>query len=200
MSLLSKIKAIYIKYKFIFKDNINRSSYLYQKVFRSIYGYQQNVTKKDNKPYLYIRKGILTDIPHYKPGRNAVVIPVGYENKIIDYFNTGINPAHNWKSKGEWEVKYTVDQIDLESSNVVKILEDFIYNYKIINLNNKEVSLFTEVNNIVENNASDKNYLNTLIKIIETITNFEWFKESKEGSEKLTLFYSNYLKIKQKLQ
>lgn len=200
MSLLSKIKAKYIKYKFIFKDNINRSSYLYQKVFRSIYGYQQNVTKKDNKPYLYIRKGILTDIPHYKPGRNSVVIPVGYEDKIIDYFNTGINPAHNWKSKGDWEVKYTVDQIDLESSNVVKILEDFIYNYKIINLNNKEVSLFTEVNNIVENNVSDKNYLNTLIKIIETIVNFEWFKESKDRSEKLTLFYSNYLKVKQKLQ
>ncbi len=200
MSLLTKIKSSYIKYKFIFKDNINRSSYLYQKVFRSIYGYQQNVTKKGNKPYLYIRKGILTDIPHYKPGRNAVVVPKGYEQKLIEYFTTGINPAHNWKTKGDWEVKYTVDEIELDINNIIKILEDFIYNYKIINLNNKEISLFLELNYLVENNIMDKNYLTNIIKISDNIINFEWFKETKEQSEKLTSFYSNYQKIKQKLQ
>jgi hypothetical protein len=200
VSLLTKIKSSYIKYKFIFKDNINRSSYLYQKVFRSIYGYQQNVTKKGNKPYLYIRKGILTDIPHYKPGRNAVVVPKGYEQKLIEYFTTGINPAHNWKTKGDWEVKYTVDEIELDINNIIKILEDFIYNYKIINLNNKEISLFLELNYLVENNIMDKNYLTNIIKISDNIINFEWFKETKEQSEKLTSFYSNYQKIKQKLQ
>ncbi len=199
MSLLSKIKSIYIKYKFIFKDDINRSSYLYQKVFRSIYGYQQNVTKKNNKPYLYIRKGILTDIPHYKPGRNAVIIPKGYENKIIDYFSTGINPAHNWKSKGEWDVKYTVDEIDLDSSNIIKIMEDYIYNYKIINLNNKETNIYDELKYITENNIYDKTHLANISKIVENIINFEWFKEVKEESEKLIKFYNNYLEIKNKI-
>ena len=200
MSLLTKIKSSYIKYKFIFKDDINRSSYLYQKVFRSIYGYQQNVTKKDNKPYLYIRKGILTDIPHYKPGRNTVVIPKGYESKLADYFNTGINPAHNWKTKGDWEIKYTIDEIELDINNIIKIIEDFIYNYKIISLNNKEVSLFVELNNLIESNITDKNYLSNILKISDNIINFEWFKESKNLSEKLTSFYSNYQKLKQKLQ
>jgi hypothetical protein len=199
VSLLSKIKSIYIKYKFIFKDDINRSSYLYQKVFRSIYGYQQNVTKKNNKPYLYIRKGILTDIPHYKPGRNAVIIPKGYENKIIDYFSTGINPAHNWKSKGEWDVKYTVDEIDLDSSNIIKIMEDYIYNYKIINLNNKETNIYDELKYITENNIYDKTHLANISKIVENIINFEWFKEVKEESEKLIKFYNNYLEIKNKI-
>ncbi len=199
MSLLSKIKSIYIKYKFMFKDDINRSSYLYQKVFRSIYGYQQNVTKKNNKPYLYIRKGILTDIPHYKPGRNAVIIPKGYENKIIDYFSTGINPAHNWKSKGDWDVKYTVDEIDLDSSNIIKIMEDYIYNYKIINLNNKETNIYDELKYITENNIYDKNHLTNISKIVENIINFEWFKEVKEESEKLIKFYNNYLEIKNKI-
>ncbi|MDD4049476.1 MAG: hypothetical protein PHX47_00535 [Candidatus ainarchaeum sp.] len=196
---MSKIKSIYIKYKFIFKDDINRSSYLYQKVFRSIYGYQQNVTKKNNKPYLYIRKGILTDIPHYKPGRNAVIIPKGYENKIIDYFSTGINPAHNWKSKGEWDVKYTVDEIDLDSSNIIKIMEDYIYNYKIINLNNKETNIYDELKYITENNIYDKTHLANISKIVENIINFEWFKEVKEESEKLIKFYNNYLEIKNKI-
>ncbi|NCP98376.1 hypothetical protein GW796_05295 [archaeon] len=196
---MSKIKSIYIKYKFMFKDDINRSSYLYQKVFRSIYGYQQNVTKKNNKPYLYIRKGILTDIPHYKPGRNAVIIPKGYENKIIDYFSTGINPAHNWKSKGDWDVKYTVDEIDLDSSNIIKIMEDYIYNYKIINLNNKETNIYDELKYITENNIYDKNHLTNISKIVENIINFEWFKEVKEESEKLIKFYNNYLEIKNKI-
>lgn len=199
MSLLNKVKSVYIKYKFFFKDNINRSSYLYQKVFRSIYGYQQNVTKKNNKPYLYIRKGILTDIPHYKPGRNSVVVPKGYENKIIEYFATGLNPAHNWKEKGDWEVKYTVEEIEIDENNVIKILEDFIHNYKIININNKETNLYLEVENIIENNINDKNYLNNIIKIIENIINFEWFKEVKDSSIKLNSFYSNYQKIKQKV-
>ena len=183
----------------MFKDDINRSSYLYQKVFRSIYGYQQNVTKKNNKPYLYIRKGILTDIPHYKPGRNAVIIPKGYENKIIDYFSTGINPAHNWKSKGDWDVKYTVDEIDLDSSNIIKIMEDYIYNYKIINLNNKETNIYDELKYITENNIYDKNHLTNISKIVENIINFEWFKEVKEESEKLIKLFNNYLEIKNKI-
>lgn len=197
---MTKIKAVYLKYKFIFKDDINRSSYLYQKVFRSIYGYQQNVTKKNNKSYLYIRKGILTDIPHYKPGRNSVMIPKGYEDKIIDYFNTGINPAHNWKSKEDWQVKYTIDEVDVDINNLVKICEEFIFNYKIININNKEVNLYNEIDYMIENNFTDKNYLSNLLKIIEKIISFQWFKETKDLSEKLTHFYSNYQKLKLKIQ
>jgi hypothetical protein len=196
---LNKIKCSFIKYKFIFKNNINRSSYLYQKVFRSIYGYQQNVTKKNNKPYLYIRKGILTDIPHYKPGRNAIILPKGQEDKLINYFTTGINPTHNWKNKGDWEVKYTINEVDLDRVNIIKIIEEFIHNYKVINLNNKESNLFTEINYILDNNITDKNYLNLIIKYSENIINFYWFKEVREESEKLNTFYSNYQKIKQKL-
>lgn len=199
MSVLKKIKSNYIKYKFIFKDNINRTSYLYQKVFRSIYGYQQNVSKKNNKPYFYIRKGILTDIPHYKPGRNSIILPLGYETNLINYFNTGINPTHNWKDKGDWRVEYTLNEVEVDVNNIIKILEDFIDKYKLINFNNKEVNLVSEIQFIVENNFNDKNYINLIYKISDKIVSCEWFKECKDLSEKLTLFYNNFEKIKSKI-
>lgn len=198
MYLLLKLSCVLIEYKFIFNKDIKHSSYLYQKVFRSICGYQQNVTKKGLKPYIYYRKGLLSNIPHKKYARNNIILPKGCEKAIIDYFETGVNPTHNWREKGNWNVDYKVKEIDIDVSEIIKILEIFLLDYKIINVKNKQVSLLNEIsevkNNLINNKnyINNKDYINNILQIMKNLINNEWFEKSKDQSALLTNFYNDY--------
>ncbi len=199
MSYLEKILCKYLKYKFIFEDNIKHSSYLYQKVFRSIYGYHQNVTKKNNKVYIYFRKGVISDIPYIRPGKNSIILPVGQEQKLIDFFETGINPTHKWKDKGNWKVNTEINNIEIDAKSITLSLEKYINNIDIISNDNTIININTSLNSILKDNNINIKYTSYLLQKINEIINLEWFLKSKKYSVELSNFYNNYLLLKQKI-
>jgi len=199
VSYLEKILCKYLKYKFIFEDNIKHSSYLYQKVFRSIYGYHQNVTKKNNKVYIYFRKGVISDIPYIRPGKNSIILPVGQEQKLIDFFETGINPTHKWKDKGNWKVNTEINNIEIDAKSITLSLEKYINNIDIISNDNTIININTSLNSILKDNNINIKYTSYLLQKINEIINLEWFLKSKKYSVELSNFYNNYLLLKQKI-
>lgn len=102
--------AVLIEYKMHFPKNTKMTSYLYQSVFRELYGYTQNVTKPGKLTYRYFKKGILSGVPYYKPYKNAVIVGADQEQKVIDYLETGISTiAH--KEQLKWTAEYNVEHI-----------------------------------------------------------------------------------------
>jgi hypothetical protein len=198
---MDKIISNYIKYKFLFKDDIKHSSYLYQKVFRSIYGYTQNVTKKDKKTYLYHREGTLENTPYIRPGKNSIIVPINTEHNIINFFNTGKSTTHNFKEKGEWSIDYTIDKIEINDTDIIKAVENFIDNLNIVSIDGNKQKLSEELNKLIANSeylskykkANKDNLLNKLKKIQE----IDWINKVKEKSEKVNSFYNNINKIKE---
>ncbi|MFA7709323.1 MAG: hypothetical protein WCX82_04270, partial [archaeon] len=152
---MGKIISNYIKYKFIFNNNINHSAYLYQKVFRSIYGYTQNVTKKDKKTYLYHREGVLENIPYIKSGKNSIVIPIDTEHSIINFFNTGKSPIHNFREKGEWTIDYTIEKVEIDDTDIIRNIDSYIDSLVIISLDGNNKKLLDELNKLI----TDSEYL-----------------------------------------
>jgi hypothetical protein len=199
VSILEKILCKYVKYKFIFNNDIKHSSYLYQKVFRSIYGYHQNVTKKDKKVYTYFRKGVVSDIPYIRPGKNSIIIPIGKEQKLIDFFETGINPTHRWKDKGDWKVNCEINNIEIDLKSIVLSLEEYIDNIYMISNNNTNIKINDNLINILKEQNININENKYLLEKIESIINLEWFLKSKKYSTILSNFYNNYLLLKQKI-
>jgi len=190
---LDKINVVFIKYKFIFNKDIKHTSYTYQKVFRDIYGYNQNVTKNNNKVYKYYRRGIINNIPFIKPGKNSIILPIGFEEQLIKYFDSIKNISD------KYILTYSVDKIDINKESVIESFEKFINEYKILNLDNKNILLINELNNIINNNINNKNYLLYIIKQCEYIINLSWFNDIKDQSELITNFYKNYNIIKNKI-
>lgn len=195
---MTKIRSILLKYKFSFIENTKHSSYLYQKVFRSIYGYTQNVTKRNNKVYSYFRNGILSNIPYIKTSKNSVILPLGCDIELIEYFETGKNPTHNWRSKGEWKVEYTKDFIDIDIETITKAIEDLLDKYKVINDENKEVKLADEIKLILLKENLNQTYVSSIYNTMKKIIDLNWFNETHKQSTELSKFYENYNKLKVK--
>ncbi len=89
-----------------------RSSYVYQRFFRAIYGYTQVVSKSNGKRYVYHRPGVLTNIPYVKAGKNAVILPPSGTKPLLDFLKTGKNPAHQFSQLGApWSelVRYSME-------------------------------------------------------------------------------------------
>jgi len=193
---LNKIRSVLLKYKFSFIENTKHSSYLYQKVFRSIYGYTQNVTKNNNKVYSYSRNGILSNIPYIKTSKNAVILPLGSEYELIEYFDTGKNPTHNWKTKGDWKVEYTKDFIDVDLDSVTKAIDDLLNHYKIINNENKQVKLIDEIKLILLKDNLSPTYISYIYNTMKKIIDLNWFSETNKQPQIISDFYDNYNKFK----
>src|SRR3989344_3839606 len=117
-------KGHFIKYNFIIPETTKHSSYTYQKLFRALYGYTQNVTKSNGKTYKYHRKGILSDIPYIRPGKNCVIIPPKSFAPLETFFKTGKNPTHYWKTKGNWKAVFYFEEKDLEENSVITALKE----------------------------------------------------------------------------
>jgi len=192
---MGELQSLCIKYKFTFDGEIKFTSYNYQKIFRSIYGYQQNVTKKSRKVYVYIRPGVLSRIPHIRCGRGSVILPLCCENELINYFNTGNNPTHNWKLKHFWKINYKIDTISIDKNSAITAILDLV-NKKTIVSDNKFQSVFEVLESLASNiNVDTLKRENINITLAKNIINTNWFQEVYINSEELNSFYRNYQKI-----
>ncbi len=79
--------------------------------FRELYGYRQ-VVKRGKKRYVYLRKGILDEVPHLKIDNSVFLIPEDSLNKILNYFK-------KWEKK----VRYRLIRVLLEEKKLLKELE-----------------------------------------------------------------------------
>ncbi len=122
-------KGFFVQYKFILPETIKHSHYTYQKLFRAIYGYTQKVCKSNGKSYSYHRKGLLSDTPFIKHGKNCVIIPQDAFPELKNFFQTGKNPTHQWRTKGDWKAVYYLNEKDLTEEQITKAVEDYIDRY-----------------------------------------------------------------------
>ena len=89
-----------------------KSSYVYQRFYRALYGYTQVVSKASGKRYTYHRDGVLTRHPFIKDSRNSVIIPDSALQPLLNFLKTGQNPAHRFSNISNWTdlVKYSVQE------------------------------------------------------------------------------------------
>lgn len=192
------VKGYFVQYKFILPENIKHSSYTYQKLFRALYGYTQAVFKSNGKNYRYHRRGVLSDIPYIRPGKNCVITPAAAFSKMLDFFKTGKNPAHVWKWKGDWKAVYYMNEKDVDEKAALEALEGLVERSFVLSTAQGHERLFDEINVLLkkEPSAADKNYASLLAKESDKIVGNEWFKQLYSKSEKLARFYSAYKKLK----
>ena len=188
------VRSYFVQYRFILPDTVKHSSYTYQKLFRAIYGYTQAVYKSNGKTYHYHRPGVLSNYPYLRPGKNCVIVPPSAFQSLQEFFKTGHNPAHNWTVKGDWKCTYFLNEKDLNETEIVKALEDFLAR-KYIEGSEGLVKLSSELTRAVSNPV-DGNYKTILINEAQKIANSEWFKEVHNQSKELTEFYTNFKALK----
>jgi len=192
------LKGYFIQYKFIIPDSVKHSSYTYQKLFRALYGYTQVVNKSNGKSYKYHRKGILSDYPYIRPGKNCVIIPQGAFQKLIEFFKTGKNPTHRWRGKGEWKAVYYMDEKDIGFEKIIHALEDLVDRTFVLTTGHEHEKLISEIEALVRKGREgiDLGYKDLLLAESSKITELDWFKESAKKSEKLNNFYELIQQLK----
>lgn len=178
------VRGYFIQYKFILPENTKHSSYEYQKLFRAIYGYTQNVNKGTGKQYKYFRDGILSNFPYVRTGKNCVIIPQSAFQKLTSFFKTGINPTHNWKVKGNWKAVYYMDEKDVNSNLVVESVLHLIERTKL----SSKKSIFDDLTYLTSLENPDKNYIKKILITSEKIVADDWFKTALQTSEKVKKF------------
>ena len=197
---MSSLKGYFVQYKFILPKEIKHSSYTYQKLFRAIYGYTQNVSKGGGKVYKYCRKGVLSEVPFLRPGKNSVIIPTSAFNQLITFLKTGKNPTHYWKSKGDWKAVYYMDEKQVSESDVVSALEALLSRLHLPG-DSGDLKLVDQVEYLLEN--SDKQGAKALIEATltgaEPLVSSEWFASYYKQSDMLSSFFEKYKKLKQLL-
>ncbi|MFH0969872.1 MAG: hypothetical protein V1776_00190 [Candidatus Diapherotrites archaeon] len=186
------VKAYYIQYKFILPEAIKHSTYTYQKLFRAIYGYTQNVTKSNGKVYHYHRKGVFSDVPYIRPGKNAIIIHPSSFPKFKQFCATGQNPSHNWRSKGDWKAVYYMDEKEIDDTKVVRALEDLL-DRTYISPNEKTPQPITEglstiLDKIKLNETIEEREKQHVLNESQSVLSNEWFRSHYTHSQKLTDF------------
>lgn len=180
------VNGYFIQYKFILPETVSHSSYSYQKLFRALYGYTQAVYKSNGKNYKYLRKGVLSDYPYVRAGKNCVVIsPDAFQN-LISFFKTGKNPAHNWTSKGNWKAVYYMDEKDIPEQKAAKALEDLIDRTHVGKGAN--VRLLTSELKRAGSGTLKNEYESLLLSTAKDILKHPWFAKSCEFSARLKEF------------
>ena len=197
---MSFLKGYFVQYKFILPKEIRHSSYTYQKLFRAIYGYTQNVSKGGGKSYKYYRKGVLSNIPYIRPGKNSVIIPPSAFNQLSTFLKTGKNPTHHWKEKGDWKAVYYMDEKQVSEAEVISALESLLSRLYLLS-GEGEVKVVDHVNYLLENSKAHDGaaLVAATVKSAEPLINSEWFGSYYKQSEKLSSFFDNYKKLKQML-
>jgi len=191
------LKGYFIQYKFIIPETTKHSSYTYQKLFRALYGYTQNVTKANGKTYHYYRKGILSNIPYLRPGKNCVIIPPKSFSLLDSFFKTGKNPSHYWRVKGDWKAVFYLDEKNLEESQVIFALNELIQRtFEKHNIDLPIFNLSTIAKKINTNETVPPEMVALTLNEAEKIVSTPWFKEVYQKDEKLKKFYLDYISIK----
>ena len=188
------VKAYFVQYKFILPDTVKHSSYTYQKLFRAIYGYTQAVYKGSGKNYRYHRKGVLSNYPYLRPGKNCVIIPPIAFQPLQDFFKTGFNPTHIWEEKGEWKCTYFLNEKDLIEKDAAKAIENLLSR---IFIDSKEgpIKLSSELMRVLSKDT-DFRYKEVVLKECQKVVDGPWFREVYTLSEELNTFYNNYRSLK----
>tara|TARA_Y100000310_G_scaffold334097_1_gene413037 strand:+ start:12081 stop:12665 length:585 start_codon:yes stop_codon:yes gene_type:complete len=190
------VRGYFIQYKFIIPEEIKHSSYTYQKLFRALYGYTQAVFKSNGKVYHYHRKGILSDVPYIRPGKNCVIIPPGLFQKLIDFFKTGRNPTHHWKGKGDWKAVYYMNEKDVDEKKVIEALVELLSRTHVEG-REKSLSLFEALKQTSTQQSTGKNEANSMVlSLAQPVVESEWFKNVYSLSEDLKEFYTQYRALK----
>jgi hypothetical protein len=190
------IKGYFVQYKFIFPENTNYSSYNYQKIFRALYGYTQNVTKNNGKTYKYYKTGVLGTNPFIKQGKNAVIIPPKALSSLTTFFNSGQNPAHKWTKKGDWKAVYYMTEKEYEPEELIKPVEESIKNCFVLTQNKEPISLYDALLLCANKKDIDVMYKKYVLEEANKLTNNSWYEATHKNSSFLRNFNSLYLSLK----
>ena len=190
------LKGYFIQYKFKLPPSIRHSSYTYQKLFRALYGYTQDVCKSNGKTYKYHRRGVLSDTPYLRPGKNCVVISPDVFQKLIEFFKTGKNPAHKWNVKGEWNAVYYMNEKDVDEGLVISSLENLLSRKYISTPSGDTTKLFNEMENKAGKQNLDRAYKELLLQEAQPIIDNTWFKGVYQKSPTLKKFHTLYKALK----
>lgn len=186
------MKAYFIQYKFILPENVSHSSYTYQKLFRGLYGYTQNVSKSNGKSYKYHRRGILSSVPYLRPGKNCVIIPNGMLSPLLDFFKTGKNPSHKWIGKGDWKAVYYMNEKDISPDEVIPAFENVLDRWFVMSNSKEHQKLDSELSALLSTAKAgqkiDPNYKSFVLGEAQKITGHEWFSACAPRSAKLKRF------------
>ncbi len=191
------LKGYFIQYKFILPEEIKHSSYTYQKLFRALYGYTQNVTKSNGKTYHYHRKGILSDVPYVRPGKNCVIIPPKSFNALDTFFKTGKNPAHYWRVKGNWKAVFYLDEKSLEETQVAEAIKEQIsrtFRGGFEDVPIPDITMLAEKTKTGGTFSPEK--LKLALNEAEKIISNSWFKDVYQSDKDLKKFYDSYKALK----
>ncbi len=187
-------KGYFIQYKFILPENTRHSSYSYQKLFSALYGYTQNVSKSNGKTYTYHRPGVLSGVPHIRPGKNCVIVPKESFQSLLSFFKTGSNPTHKWKSKGDWKAVYYMDEKELNDEEIVKALNEFVDNFYVPSPEGVHSKIADELSILSDakkaNSNYDQSHAKSVLEEAQKILLHPWFSEHKNKSQKLIDFAS----------
>jgi len=186
------LEGYFIQYKFVVPDSMKLSSYTYQKIFRAIYGYTQNVKKSNGKRYHYYRHGLLTDVPYIRPGKNCVIIPKEILSKVVEFFKTGKNPTHKWITKGEWKAVYYIDDKKIEESLAAKAFEALINR---LSFSEDHIPLINAIKGEVDISKNKEE----LLHLCRKVTQWNWYQFCYQYSEILKKFHSFYSQLKSSL-
>lgn len=186
------LNGYFIQYKFILPSSTKHSSYSYQKLFRALYGYTQNVTKSSGKTYHYHRKGVLSEVPYMRPGKNCVIIPQSAFNQLVNFFKTGKNPSHYWRGKGDWKAVYYMNEKAVSEKDAADALEQMLERSYVLTTSKEHEKIQPEISVALSKTKSgikaDDSYKKILIAEAEKIVNGPWFKECQAKSQKLEAF------------
>jgi hypothetical protein len=198
---VSVLEGYFIQYKFIIPSTTQHSSYTYQKLFRALYGYTQKVSKASGKSYSYHRKGILSNVPFIRPGKNAVIIPKEALSELLSFFKTGKNPSHHWRVKGDWKCVYYMDEKKLDENMVTIALESLLDRTTISTPDSGDQHLLSVLVDLGDKKTLGEPFDETLkaesVKLAYTITSLPWFRELSSKSKKLKEFNDKYKEFKQ---
>ena len=171
---------------------------MYQKLFRALYGYTQNVTKSTGKTYRYFRKGILSDIPYLRPGKNCVIIPPKCFAMLDTFFKSGKNPSHYWRTKGDWKAVFYMDEKNLEDAQVIDAINTQI---KRIFHEGADNLPKIDFDDILKKSNSGEKIPDDVAKIAfveaDRIVSSPWFKDVYGKDQGLKKFYEAYQLLKQ---
>ena len=192
-------ESYFIQYKFIIPNSVKHSSYTYQKIFRALYGYTQQVSKSNGKTYNYHRRGVLSEVPYIRPGKNCVVIPKQNLSQLIDFFKTGKNPAHHWEKKGDWKAVYYMDEKDLDEDLVIKAMENLV-DRVFVPAEVGHAKLVDQVDGYLAQAQAGEETVKGLKEMLfmesKKVTGLPWFGQATNKSAKLKAFNSKCQKLR----
>lgn len=194
---VSLLKGYFVQYKFIIPETTKHSSYTYQKLFRALYGYTQNVTKSNGKTYHYHRKGILSETPYIRPGKNCVIIPQKSFTSLDTFFKTGKNPTHYWKVKGNWKAVYYLDEKNLDEVQAIQAIKEQIertFQESTEDVPVPDLVVLAEKSKSGAEPSPEKTKL--AITEAEKVINSPWFKDVYTKDVQLKKFYDAYRALK----